>query len=37
MGEVAEMFDVKASLLRYWVAQFDVLQPGCSRCRMWNI
>ncbi len=27
MGEVAEMFDVKASLLRYWVAQFDVLQP----------
>lgn len=27
MGEVSEMFDVKPSLLRYWVAQFDVLQP----------
>lgn len=27
MGEVSEMFDVKPSLLRYWVEQFDVLQP----------
>ncbi len=27
MGEVAEMFDVKPSLLRHWEAKFDILQP----------
>ncbi len=27
MGEVAEMFDVKASLLRHWETQFPVLRP----------
>lgn len=27
MGEVAEMFDVKPSLLRYWEAQFGALRP----------
>ena len=27
MGEVAEMFDVNASLLRHWETQFSVLRP----------
>lgn len=27
MGEVAEMFDVNLSLIRYWVSKFDVLKP----------
>jgi len=27
MGEVAEMFDVNQSLIRYWGKQFDVLKP----------
>ncbi len=27
MGEVAEMFDVNQSLLRYWEQEFDVLRP----------
>lgn len=27
MGEVAEMFDVNASLLRYWEEQFPMLKP----------
>lgn len=27
MGEVAEMFDVKASLIRHWEAHFGVLKP----------
>ena len=27
MGEVAEMFDVKPSLLRFWEAEFDILKP----------
>ena len=27
MGEVAEMFDVKPSLLRHWEAKFDILRP----------
>lgn len=27
MGEVAEMFDVKQSLIRYWGEQFDALKP----------
>lgn len=27
IGEVAEMFHVNASLLRYWETEFDILQP----------
>ena len=27
MGEVAEMFDVKRSLIRHWESQFSVLKP----------
>lgn len=27
MGEVAEMFDVRASLIRHWESQFSVLRP----------
>lgn len=27
MGEVAEMFDVNASLIRYWESKFDILKP----------
>ncbi|MBE6188191.1 MAG: MerR family transcriptional regulator [Rikenellaceae bacterium] len=27
MGEVAEMFDVNASLIRYWGTQFSCLKP----------
>ena len=27
MGEVAEMFDVRQSLIRYWGEQFDALKP----------
>lgn len=27
MGEVAEMFDVNASLIRHWESKFDVLRP----------
>lgn len=27
MGEVAEMFDVNQSLIRYWESKFDVLRP----------
>lgn len=27
MGEVSEMFDVNASLLRFWETKFDVLRP----------
>lgn len=27
MGEVAEMFDVKTSLIRHWETQFSILQP----------
>lgn len=31
MGEVAEMFDVNQSLIRYWESQFDILQPTKNR------
>lgn len=31
MGEVAEMFDVNPSLIRYWETQFDVLKPKKNR------
>ena len=27
IGEVAEMLDVNASLLRYWEKEFDILRP----------
>lgn len=27
MGEVAEMFDVNASLIRHWETKFDILRP----------
>ena len=27
IGEVAEMFDVKTSLIRYWEKEFDVIKP----------
>lgn len=27
IGEVAEMFDVNASLIRYWEKQFSILKP----------
>ena len=44
MGEVAEMFDVNPSLLRYWEQEFDILKPhrnkkrgtASSRRRMWT-
>lgn len=27
IGEVARMFDVNTSLIRYWEQQFDIIQP----------
>lgn len=27
IGEVAEMFDVNASLIRYWDKEFDIIKP----------
>ena len=27
IGEVAELFDVNASLIRYWEKEFDILKP----------
>jgi DNA-binding transcriptional MerR regulator len=27
IGEVAKMFDVSASLIRYWEQEFDILKP----------
>ena len=42
MGEVAEMFDVNASLIRHWESQFSVIRPKrkkatvSSRRRMWR-
>ncbi len=27
IGEVAEMFDVSTSLVRYWEGEFDILKP----------
>ena len=27
IGEVAEMFSVKTSLIRYWEKEFDIIQP----------
>jgi DNA-binding transcriptional MerR regulator len=31
IGEVAEMFKVSASLLRFWENEFDILQPKKNR------
>ncbi|HTN08591.1 MerR family transcriptional regulator [Agriterribacter sp.] len=31
IGEVAEMFNLNASLLRYWETEFDILQPRKNR------
>ncbi|MEZ4884124.1 MAG: MerR family transcriptional regulator [Chitinophagales bacterium] len=31
IGEVAEMFDVNASLLRYWETEFSILKPKKNR------
>ncbi|MCL2562170.1 MAG: MerR family transcriptional regulator [Rikenellaceae bacterium] len=31
MGEVAEMFDVNPSLIRFWESKFDILRPHKSR------
>ena len=27
IGEVAAMFDVNASLIRYWEKEFDIIKP----------
>jgi len=31
MGEVTEMFDVNASLIRFWESKFDVLRPAKNK------
>lgn len=31
IGEVAEMFDVSTSLIRYWENEFDILKPRKNR------
>lgn len=31
MGEVAEMFDVNPSLIRYWESRFDILKPDKNK------
>ncbi len=31
MGEVTEMFDVKASLVRFWCKRFEILQPHTNK------
>ena len=31
IGEVAEMFDVSTSLIRYWEGEFDILKPRKNR------
>ena len=31
IGEVSEMFQVNASLLRYWESEFDIIQPRKNR------
>jgi DNA-binding transcriptional MerR regulator len=31
IGEVAEMYDVSTSLLRFWEKEFDILQPRKNR------
>ena len=31
IGEVAKLFEVKASLIRYWENEFDVIQPKLNK------
>ena len=31
IGEVSKMFDVSASLIRFWESEFDILQPRKNR------
>ena len=31
IGEVAELFEVNASLIRYWEKEFDILKPGKNK------
>ena len=31
IGEVAKMFDVNTSLIRYWEHEFDIIKPGKSK------
>lgn len=31
IGEVAEIFEVNPSLIRYWEKEFDILKPGKNR------
>lgn len=31
IGEVAELFDVNASLIRYWEKEFDIIKPQKNR------
>jgi len=31
IGEVAQMFDVSTSLIRYWEKEFDILKPRKNR------
>ena len=36
IGEVSEMFDVNASLIRFWEKEFDMLKPK-KKCNLNNI
>jgi DNA-binding transcriptional MerR regulator len=31
IGEVAEMFEVNASLIRYWEKEFDIIKPAKNK------
>lgn len=31
IGEVADLFDVSKSLIRYWESEFSILKPGKNR------
>lgn len=31
IGEISELFDVSASLLRYWESEFQILRPAKNR------
>ena len=41
IGEVAQMFEVSVSAIRYWEKEFDILKPKknkkeCSPKKMWT-
>lgn len=38
IGEVAKMFNVKPSLIRYWIEEFDIIKPkkAHGRNRLFN-